>query len=135
MTAALSHRPVASRPRMPARRPLAEATVCRSCSQVQERDGEWTRVETFLYARFGVRASHGICPPCRRRLYPAFVPRRGGRHAAPLPPTDLWQSVCAACRRPRTAAGRWVTPWTHLRRRGIGCRRGLCPGCATAGQA
>jgi len=114
------------------RRGIAALTVCRGCSRFHEGRGEWIELESFLFDRFGARVSHGICSRCRRRLYPAVVARRQGQLPRPAPPSAVWQPVCAGCHRFRTSNGRWMSAATYTRRRGVRCRRGLCPTCAKA---
>jgi two-component system cell cycle response regulator len=55
-------------------------TVCGSCKDIRESDGEWHSLERFLQERLGVRFSHGLCPDCGRRLLDE-VKRSGSGHA------------------------------------------------------
>jgi two-component system cell cycle response regulator len=43
-------------------------TVCGSCKDIREADGEWHSLERFLQEHLGVRFSHGLCSDCGRRL-------------------------------------------------------------------
>lgn len=42
------------------------ASICAWCSRVQGRVGEWFSISEFLYQRFEVPTTHGICPDCMK---------------------------------------------------------------------
>ncbi len=46
--------------------------VCANCKKVRNDDGEWEPLEQYLHEHSGTSISHGICPECRKKLYPDF---------------------------------------------------------------
>lgn len=46
--------------------------MCASCKQIRDEDGRWEPVEAYL-RRHEIAVSHGICPPCTKRLYPDYA--------------------------------------------------------------
>ncbi len=65
------------------RRRVAEATterlegllpICAGCKKIRDGEGSWVAVEVYVGARTEVAFTHGICPDCRRRLYPGLEP-------------------------------------------------------------
>jgi len=52
---------------LPASRPSGMVTICAWCKAVGWGD-EWERVEEWAARRLRVQFTHGICPPCDRRL-------------------------------------------------------------------
>ena len=44
--------------------------VCANCKKVRNEDGEWQPLEKYLHDSSGTSVSHGICPDCRKKLYP-----------------------------------------------------------------
>jgi len=42
--------------------------ICSSCKSVRN-EGQWEPVENYLL-RKNIQCSHGICPPCAKKLYP-----------------------------------------------------------------
>ncbi len=42
--------------------------ICAWCTSIQDETAEWFRMETFITALTGRSLSHGLCPPCYRRL-------------------------------------------------------------------
>lgn len=44
--------------------------ICASCKKVRNDDGYWDQIETYISERSDAMFSHGICPPCRKELYP-----------------------------------------------------------------
>jgi hypothetical protein len=70
-------------------------TVCGSCKDIREVDGEWHSLEHFLQEHLGVRFSHGLCPDCGTRLLdeidhsdPGGRPRRSSRGGQASPRTS-----------------------------------------------
>jgi hypothetical protein len=49
-------------------------TVCASCKRIRDQRG-WTNIHVSCEEHFGARFSHGICPPCMRKLYPEISKR------------------------------------------------------------
>ncbi len=46
--------------------------ICANCKKVRIDEGYWKEVEEYIRDNFNVSVSHGICPPCARKLYPEF---------------------------------------------------------------
>jgi integral membrane sensor domain MASE1 len=44
--------------------------ICSSCKKIRNDRGYWETLEAYLATHSGARLSHGICPECRRQLYP-----------------------------------------------------------------
>jgi DNA-binding response OmpR family regulator len=38
--------------------------ICSYCNKIRTREGEWERIESYLYRQTGSCLSHGICPEC-----------------------------------------------------------------------
>jgi len=47
--------------------------LCASCRQIRDEHGIWHSLETYIRKNTAAKFSHGICPDCRRRLYPESV--------------------------------------------------------------
>jgi len=39
--------------------------VCRSCTKIENEEGQWQILEDFMLARSDLEFSHGICPSCK----------------------------------------------------------------------
>jgi nitrogen-specific signal transduction histidine kinase len=44
--------------------------ICCSCRAVKLKNNQWQKVDAYLYDELRLRFSHGICPECRKVLYP-----------------------------------------------------------------
>jgi PAS domain S-box-containing protein len=44
--------------------------VCASCRKIRDKQGAWHSLETYIRTHTEADFSHGICPDCRRKLYP-----------------------------------------------------------------
>jgi len=44
--------------------------ICAACKKVRDDDSYWRQIEEYLHERLDVDFTHGICPDCRRQLYP-----------------------------------------------------------------
>lgn len=44
--------------------------MCAVCKRVKVVDDTWENVEAYISRHLGSDASHGICPECRKKLYP-----------------------------------------------------------------
>lgn len=51
--------------------------ICANCKKVRKEDGEWEFLEQYLHHQTGTSVSHGICPDCRRELYPGLNDESG----------------------------------------------------------
>lgn len=47
--------------------------ICASCLKVRDDGGYWRNVEDYFSSRAPVEFTHGICPECSERLYPAIL--------------------------------------------------------------
>lgn len=48
--------------------------ICDTCKRIRHDQGYWKQVEVYVRERTGASFSHGICPECMDRYYPA-VPK------------------------------------------------------------
>jgi len=46
--------------------------ICAHCKKVRDDKGYWSQIEAYIDAHSEVRFSHGICPECKKKLYPAL---------------------------------------------------------------
>jgi PAS domain S-box-containing protein len=46
--------------------------ICASCRMIRDQQGKWHHLEAYIRNHTGADFSHGICPDCRRSLYPEF---------------------------------------------------------------
>ncbi len=44
--------------------------ICASCKKIRDDKGYWQQVEVYIKDHADVDFSHGICPDCRKKLYP-----------------------------------------------------------------
>jgi len=44
--------------------------ICAKCKMVRDDQEYWQSVESYFRDRLGVDFSHGVCPKCRKKLYP-----------------------------------------------------------------
>jgi len=44
--------------------------MCASCRKIRDKQGAWHNLESYIRQHTEADFSHGICPECRRRLYP-----------------------------------------------------------------
>ena len=44
--------------------------VCSSCKKIRDEKNEWVPVDSYLHDRSAAQLSHGICPECKKKLYP-----------------------------------------------------------------
>lgn len=48
--------------------------ICAHCKKIRDDKGYWTQVEVYVRDHAAVEFSHGICPDCARRFFPAYYP-------------------------------------------------------------
>jgi hypothetical protein len=48
-------------------------SMCSSCKSIKNDKGSWINLENFLIHYFNIIISHGICPDCIDKLYPALL--------------------------------------------------------------
>jgi len=46
--------------------------ICSNCNRVRDDEGYWRKVEEYVSTRTDARFSHGLCPECRKKLYPDY---------------------------------------------------------------
>lgn len=61
--------------------------ICASCKSIRNDEGFWTKIEQYLAERSEAEFSHGLCPPCQKRLFPGYQPE-GPDPSAPAGPSD-----------------------------------------------
>jgi hypothetical protein len=44
--------------------------ICSSCKKIRDDKGYWNQIETYIHAHSEAQFTHGICPPCSKKLYP-----------------------------------------------------------------
>ena len=44
--------------------------ICSSCKKIRDDKGYWNQIEAYISERSKAKFSHGICPDCRKELYP-----------------------------------------------------------------
>ncbi|BEQ13021.1 cyclic nucleotide-binding domain-containing protein [Desulfoferula mesophila] len=44
--------------------------ICASCKNIRQADGSWISVERFVEEHSEADFTHGLCPECKKRLYP-----------------------------------------------------------------
>lgn len=42
--------------------------ICRECTHIENEQGQWQALETYMATHRGIDFSHGICPSCKARL-------------------------------------------------------------------
>ena len=45
--------------------------ICASCKKIRDDQGYWQRIETYISEHSKAQFTHGICPDCSKKLYPA----------------------------------------------------------------
>ncbi|MBN2189773.1 MAG: PAS domain S-box protein [Candidatus Aureabacteria bacterium] len=50
--------------------------ICSHCKKVRDDKGYWHQVEEYLKKYSEIAFSHGICPDCRKKLYPELAKRK-----------------------------------------------------------
>jgi len=48
--------------------------ICASCKRIRDEHGLWQPMEVYIQAHSEAKFSHGVCPDCLRKLYPAYGP-------------------------------------------------------------
>ncbi len=47
-------------------------SICCNCSKIRGKDGQWVTLDDHVILHPGVAQTHGLCPECAKKLYPAF---------------------------------------------------------------
>ncbi len=48
--------------------------ICASCKKIRSDEGYWQQIEEYIRDHSDAEFSHGLCPDCARKLYPAYYP-------------------------------------------------------------
>lgn len=46
-------------------------SICSYCKKIRDDDDKWLEIDTYMGRKTAVEFSHGICPPCYEREWPA----------------------------------------------------------------
>lgn len=44
--------------------------ICASCNKIRDDEGYWSRIEDYISQHSEAELTHGLCPPCIKKLYP-----------------------------------------------------------------
>ncbi len=44
--------------------------ICSGCKKIRADDGSWTEIESYVRTHSDAEFTHGLCPICRKELYP-----------------------------------------------------------------
>jgi hypothetical protein len=47
--------------------------ICASCKKIRDDKGYWSQVESYIQKHSDATFTHGICPDCIKKLYPALA--------------------------------------------------------------
>ena len=47
--------------------------ICASCKKIRDDKGYWNQLEAYIRDHSAAEFSHGICPECKKKLYPEFA--------------------------------------------------------------
>ncbi|MFQ5578663.1 MAG: response regulator [Anaerolineae bacterium] len=47
--------------------------ICASCKNIRDDEGYWHKVETYIESHSEASFTHGICPDCKKKLYPQLA--------------------------------------------------------------
>ena len=48
--------------------------ICSACKKIRDKQGDWHPLEDYISHNSEADFSHGICPDCKRKLYPECYP-------------------------------------------------------------
>jgi len=51
--------------------------ICASCKKIRDDKGYWNQIESYIKEHSMAEFSHGICPECKKKLYPEFINKSG----------------------------------------------------------
>jgi len=46
--------------------------ICASCKKIRDDLGNWRRLEHYIEEKTDAQFTHGICPECRKKMYPGL---------------------------------------------------------------
>jgi DNA-binding NarL/FixJ family response regulator len=44
--------------------------ICAACKKIRDDNGYWNQLEAYIEARSDAEFTHGLCPECRKRIFP-----------------------------------------------------------------
>jgi CheY-like chemotaxis protein len=44
--------------------------ICAECKKIRDDDGNWSQIDVYIQSRTYTKFTYGICPECRKKLYP-----------------------------------------------------------------
>lgn len=47
--------------------------MCAACRKIRDLEGQWSDLESYIREHTSADFTHGICPDCRKRLYPETI--------------------------------------------------------------
>ncbi len=47
--------------------------ICSSCKKIRDDKGYWNSIEAYIHKHSAAKLTHGICPECRKKLYPDYA--------------------------------------------------------------
>ncbi len=47
--------------------------ICSSCKKIRDDKGYWNSIEAYIHKHSAAKFTHGICPDCRKKLYPEYA--------------------------------------------------------------
>ncbi len=50
--------------------------ICANCKKIRDDRGYWNKIEKYIHEHSEATFTHGICPECEKKLYPAAFPPR-----------------------------------------------------------
>ena len=51
--------------------------ICANCKKIRDDKGYWTQVEVYISNHSETEFSHGLCPDCAVKMYPAYYKKEG----------------------------------------------------------
>jgi two-component system, response regulator PdtaR len=80
LTEALSHRNAELQAALAKVKVLSQLLrACAGCRKIQDEQGQWHQMESYLTEHSDLTFSHGLCPECSHSLYPDIFPIQPGR--------------------------------------------------------
>lgn len=46
--------------------------ICANCKKIRDEQGDWHQIEMYIHEHTEADFSHGICPDCKKKLYPGL---------------------------------------------------------------
>ena len=98
--------------------------ICASCKKIRDDKGYWQEVEDYIGASTKVEFSHGICPGCKKEMFPDFLEHKKIDDGNSKP------FLCASCGRIKDDKGNWQDTENHIPDSEMSeFIHGICPDC------